>query len=554
MSALATVLTSLFYAATLLALLFFLHKVFWLIQYKKLQRGLVDEAERRLERDHQAVVGEWEIFTREAWEDALGGDGNVGDAADYLRQTEEGFTRLRDDLRSSRRSIEDLLGKALSQKASAPAGTQAVLSVRRLRAAEGGPSRVEMKLDFPAVTAPRPPDRSLYELKARSRYGLVRRALVFFSGAADVVYSSQHVALMSQNVHVPASVLVRRLSLVFLILSFVLVDIVFGVKRWLGGVYGEWLHPPPVAAHAGRAAQVLAAAPAPDFFSASLPSVLAFGTWMAAYGAIYLAVYFLIRRRYQVSVRRLRQMAEGEAETMHAIRAHHVAELVRWGRAYGQSLDTAVNIAVRHVETLIDHHTHRLRRRVASPALLGEAKAIADSLFLRLPESRGDLVDAATQQKHSLRHHIWPRPEEMEYQVRFAQYRAAWQGLEVALGELRRERPDPAQAHDLWRAAMTCATVFAPLVPEGAEGTLKQAYAQMVAECVSDTERDLASLDKRLVELGRTLGDQLESARALIESRVELANQSVAGEVAAMSAEIIRVREQARLEAMAFEI
>ena len=79
---------------------------------------------------------------------------------------------------------------------------------------------------------------------------------------------------------------------------------------------------------------------------------------------------------------------------------------------------------LRHAETLIDHHSHRLRRRVAGSALFDGAKAIADSLFLRLPESRGEVQDVATRQKHSFKHYLWPRADEMSYQVRFAEYRA----------------------------------------------------------------------------------------------------------------------------------
>jgi len=544
MEAVVDVVAWVFYAATLASLAFFLHKVLWLVQYKKIQRALIDASVTALDRESAAGIVAWGEFTRGCWKNALGGV-DVEDASDFASRVEESLERLRGDMKSTRLSLEDLLGNALTTRA--PDGKPTVLSLRRL-AGSDPEARIEVQIDLSFATGspPRPPDRSLYALKSRSRYGFFRRALVFFSGAADVVYSSHHVALMSQNVHVPTSVLVRRLSLVFLILAVVLVDIVFGVKRWLAGVIDGWLHEP--------AGSAIKAGAEGDFFSRHLGPILAFGLWMAAYGALYLVLYVLIRRRYQANVRRLKEMSEGEAAAMKAIYRRHLGDLVRWGRAYGRSLDGAVEITLRHAETLIDHDAHSLRRRLAHPALLVQAKTIADSLFLRLPESRGELQDTATLQRHSLRHYLWPRADEMGYQARFARYRAAWQHLEIAVSELRSEQPLPRKAHDLWQSAVTYATVFAPLVPAGAADALRQAYAQMVTECVAETEDDLAALDRRLSELTRSLTEQLASARALCVSKVALCNQAIQGAAAARTAEIIRVREQARLEAMAFEI
>src|SRR5262249_40257977 len=142
----------------------------------------------------------------------------------------------------------------------------------------------------------------------------------------------------------------------------------------------------------------------------------------------------------------------------------------------------------------------------------------------------------------------------MEYQVKLTQLRAAWQHLELAMTALRSERPDPREAHELWRSVVAYSSMFDTIVPKGTGESLKRAYRQMVIECVEQTDRDLDDLEKRLVELARSLNEQLASARPLVESKVELANQHIQGAMAAHSAEIIRVREQARLEAMAFEI
>src|SRR5262249_17829653 len=153
-----------------------------------------------------------------------------------------------------------------------------------------GEGRYEVKIDlrFPAVPLPRPPDKSLYELKVRSRYGVLRRALVFFSGVADVVYSSQHVARMSQNVHVSASTLVRRLGLVFLVLFFVFLDMVFQIRRHISAAIDASLDPPVHhAVHAG--AHAAAATPAAHHDPSMLSTVLGFGAWLAIYGSISLA-------------------------------------------------------------------------------------------------------------------------------------------------------------------------------------------------------------------------------------------------------------------------
>src|SRR5262249_37092075 len=157
--------------------------------------------------------------------------------------------------------------------------------------------------------------------------------------------------------------------------------------------------------------------------------------WMAMYGAIYISLYVLVRRRYQVNVRRLKDMLSAEETILRSIRDRHVRELVSWGREYGRSLDTSTAITMRHAETLLDNCAHRLRRRIAGPALLEGARTIGEALFSKLPESTGELQDAATTHRHSLGHYVWPKVEEMEYQGQLAQFRAAWQHIELAVSE-----------------------------------------------------------------------------------------------------------------------
>src|SRR6201999_1846586 len=116
------------------------------------------------------------------------------------------------------------------------------------------------------------------------------------------------------------------------------------------------------------------------------------------------------------------------------IRQKHIDELVTWARDFARGLDHSVEINLRHASTLVGHTATRAPRRVAAKALLDGARTIADALFTQLPESVGGLQDVATTREHSLQHWVWPRAEEMEYQVRLTQYRAAWQHLEVAVG------------------------------------------------------------------------------------------------------------------------
>jgi hypothetical protein len=539
------IVVQLFYAATLGALAFFVHKVLWLVQYKRLQGALVDSAVKKLRDDNLAVLEAWEAFATERWGEALG-QPDVKSPSNFIRRVEEWIHKLKGDMRTTRKSLETALANALAEGVGVD---EAVLSLRRL--GKGGPERNEVRLVVPEsdLASPKPPDPRLFELNVRSRYGLVRRALVFFSGAADVVYSSQHVALMSQNAHVPTGVLVRRLSLVFLVIACVLADMAFGLRSALTDFMNGLLFP---AAHAGYLAAKTAAEK--TFFEEHGGAILAFGVWMAGYGAIYIGLFLSVRRNYQVNKRRLAEMRASEKAILASLRDKQVRELVNWGKEYGRSLDGAVGITLRHAETLLDHCEGRLRRRIAGPELFEGARKVGEALFAKLPESTGSVQDAVTTHPHSFMHYVWPRLSEMGYQIQLAQYRAAWQHVEVAESDLRKEQPDPHRAHSLWRAIVTYATIFASILPAGTADELRAAYASMVEATIEATDKDLEELDRRLAELTQRLNEQLDSARPLIASRIELANQSITAASLSFAAEVIHVREQARLEAMAFEI
>ena len=97
-----------------------------------------------------------------------------------------------------------------------------------------------------------------------------------------------------------------------------------------------------------------------------------------------------------------------------------------------------------------------------------------------------------------------------------------------------------------------------PAMPEielwKASEELASAYPVMLAELVEQTERDLVALDTELAELAESLGKSFDNVQSLIDTRYDLARQAMGAELGELTAEILRVRERARLEAMAFEI
>lgn len=411
---------------------------------------------------------------------------------------------------------------------------------------DGSPSDVRLDVTFPRVRRPRPPPEDLYTLEVRSRYGFWRRALVFVLGAADVVYSSRHVARMSQNAEVPLGVIFRRLSLVVVILGAIVIDIAFSLRSRLIDWVGAALGPPPyLAGPLGSLGEAL---------DPHLATGIALGGWLAVYGAIYFGLFLYLRHRSQVFLRRLEGMRERRQEDLDAIYEHHVEELFGWASEYAKTLDDAIEIARRQARLLIGRSARRLRRRLASDELVEAGRTVAADLFARLPESSAGLQDVATREEHSIRHQLWPRVEEMGYQVSLARTRAAWRRVEAGLAELRAERPDPAAAHGLWRTLAVIARMFPEVVDEASRVELDVAYEASVAELVARTNRELTELDGRLDELATGLGEQLAVAGSLLETQIELAEQAMEAEVAELAAELLEVREGARLEAMAFEI
>ena len=153
--------TYLFYGATILALVFFIHKVLWLVAYKRIQSALVHDAVARLLQGNEATLAAWEELATRCWANALG-EAEIKNATTFLLRVDEGLDRLRADMKARPSSIEELLIKALSTKGSAAPTRATVLSIRRLTGRERDEClTVEMDLCFPAVALPRPPDKRL---------------------------------------------------------------------------------------------------------------------------------------------------------------------------------------------------------------------------------------------------------------------------------------------------------------------------------------------------------------------------------------------------------
>jgi hypothetical protein len=534
MQALGQLVTVAFYAVMVLALLYFLHKVLWFVQFRRLQMALVERALQRMSRTTDATLLKWDQRAGDSWSETSGAGPDSspeayisrveGELAKALAASEESLTPLRD------RIVDTVLAREVPER------ELVALEVHRLR---GEPMKVAIDAKIPAIVEPTPPSSAIFELEVRSRYGLKRRLLAFFLGAADVVYSANHVARMSQNVGLPLSVILRRSSLIVVILLAIAVDVSFGVRPWLVDkskeLLGSW-------AEGG------------GFFAEMLPAALGLTAWLAAYGVIYVGLFVYLFKRSLEHRDKLKQMQREFDETLAILKSEHRERLGTWAREYGGMLDEAARAVLRQAVMLYERSIDRVRRRLASPELLTHADRAARAFFVRLPESSQKLDDVATMRTHSLRHLVWPRQEEMEYQVRHAQYRAAFRHLDMVGNELRGPNPDAKKAQTLWRSLVAYARMFPEVLPEDFRTALKGAYDQSLEKVVENTERDLAELDRQLTELADGLRRTFLAAGPLIESRVELESESIHAELARYVSSVVRVREQARLEAMAFEI
>ena len=536
-----SVLAFAFYGVMFASLAYFLHRIAWLSRYRALSRRMVADALRALSEREAKSLGEFEQNADASWSAADAAKLVAKEPPDvYVRRIEANLEEVRELLTTSEHEATSSFVAAVS-KGEQPEKPLLLLRVPRL---EEKAEKIHLTFDFPK---PRPllaPAEGLYALELRSRYGLLPRALAFFLGAADVVYSTHHVARMGQSGHVPTGLILRRLSLVAVVLGAVLLDIALGARPWLIEVAATQL--------AGF--HVPAALPFASAIQGHLATLVGLGVWLAAYGALYFGLYLFLRRRSHAHLRQLTRMRAERLLQVEAMENARRQELATWATAYGATLDGHVHTSVLLAEMLTGRAIQRLRRRLAPEALLTLAERVAEALFTRLPESRHDLGGGEPSREPSLAHSLWPRADEMRQGVRVAQYREAFRQLSRAATKLRGELPDPTLARELWTATHRFATFFEAMLPDGTAKQLRAAYDATLSTLTKDTEADLADLDLRLSELAASLRQRLEVVPELVESRIELAQQAGDADVARLAAEVLRVREAARLEAMAFEI
>jgi len=547
MGSVVSIVSTIFAALSIGVLLFFIHKVIWLVRYKRLQHWLMGEAATTLQSNQEQTLPQWDEFAAAAWRTARGphDDQPTEGPAAYVHAVEAELGSAISACEARSVSLPELLTEVLQAGAQPQARARVVLELPapRVPQHDAQPQVAVIQLTAPALNPPPPPAASLFELDVRSRYGFFRRALVFFAGLADVVYSSAHLAKLSQYSHVPTATIFRRLSLVVLLVVGIILEVILGMRKKLEGLLDAYV------VHGRQWVEGL-----PAWLKDNMASILALVLWTAAVAFIYFSVYFIIRRRYQAHLKALEQLRVEQHHRLQAIYEKHHGDLLSWAADYGATLDAAIELTARHITMLGEHFCQRVRRRIAGDKLLERARQLSDALFAQLPEASGRLQDAVTTKKTSFRHALWPRREEMTDVVVQAQYRDAWQTIQLMLNELRLGQPDPEQVDAFWRQLVVYTLSFADALPADAIEQLRAAYLRVVEQTSEQTDRDLVQFRQSTAELVGHLNQQLAAATPLLEAQVELARQRMNADGAKFEAEVIRARERARLEAMAFEI
>ena len=501
MGFITTSLVYAFYGAVVVSLIYFVHKVFWFWRYWAIQDRLVRRALDDLERDAEQTLMGFNAAADASWS-TLCESASAPHPVAYVQGIEERLDLLVSRLFESHRSIREAFlramfpdqvghndwpGPDIAGARTEPAGEEP--TVENDASADAGhdngragvvhaltvprfnqpPISISLSLDLPRPSTPTRPPAELYELQIHSRYGFKQRLLAFFLGPVDVVYSARHVARMSQNVGIPTSVMLRRLSLVVLILGAVVIDLAFGLRARLIDMVTAWMSAHLHLAWTGAIG---------GFLEKELPVWTALLLWLAGYGVLYVALYLYLRSRSHRYIRRLRDLRVSAEENAAAVERHHLSELRVWAEEYGAGLDDAVLVTLHQAELLIEQTGHRARRRLASRELLSLLDRAAGELFKRLPESSRSLQDPANQHRHSWRHAIYPRAREMKYQARIAQYRAAWQAMHSAAHQLRGYRPDPELAEQTWRMLVSYARMLSAAIPSELRAELIAAHTR----------------------------------------------------------------------------
>jgi len=540
MAAAVDIISKIFAAVSIGALLFFSHKVVWLVRYKKLQQQLIAEAQEKLFRTQGQTLPSWDEFAAAAWRVARGPAraGRVKGPIAYVEAVEHELASVLEACDKRRVSLVRLLQNALADGES---GARTVLELPDRSSKR--PLVAAIQLAPSPVASPAALEPELFELDVKSRYGFFRRALVFFAGVADVVYSSSHIAKMSQHSHVSLGTILRRMSLVLLLVIGIVLEVALGMRKHLEAFLDER-----VVRGAAWVKQL------PSEVQPNVAAILALVGWTLAIAAIYFLTYMVIRRKHRANLAALERLRTQQSEQLQAIRDTHFAQLVEWAGDYGRTLDVAVELTTRHIAVLGEHFAQRVLRRMAGAPLLQQAERMGDALFLQLPESSSKLQTTVSTTKPSFRHALWPRAEEMGAAVAQAQYREAWQHIQLTLNDLRVSSPNPEQVAAFWRELVAFAASFDNVFDDKEFERLRAAYVTVIEQASDETERDLQAFRHAIAELIEHLNEQLAAATPLLEARIELCNQRIEADAAKLEAKVIRTRERARLEAMAFEI
>jgi len=526
------------------ALAYFLHKIMWFFRLRALQVSLVRAGMDRLKKLTGERVDDWSSHVKAVWARARETRPDDTPFTYVDRQLDElgaTYDRIRDGRTPVRSNFVERLGTLEGNQEEAPGRHQMVAFPRR----DGSVDEVSLLLDFEGVAPPEPPDSKIYSLERGSRYGLLRRLLVIAVGAVDVVYSSRHVARMTQNSAMPTGIIIRRLSLVAIILLVVALDVAFGARRKLIAAIDERF---------GHLLIVDASPTLSDFIAQYGATILGHAAWLSVYGLVYLSLYLVLRRQSDRYYRALKALQQSEEHTLGEIYDTHRDNLLSWAADFGDSLDDAADISVDQASMLIARAKRRMFRRLAPRELIDCAQSATRALFNELPESSDRLEDVANTRRHSWSHFFWPKAEELKYQVKISQYRTAWRDLDMLLQDITNDTPDVQSAQLLWSELVAYAGMFPDTIPADTVTRLREALGPMVQQMITESEAELEELDQRLGALTRALSGSMDTAVDLIANRIELTNQSIERDVREYTREVIQAREKARLEAIAFEI
>jgi hypothetical protein len=539
MSLLVDVFSTGFAVLSIAALAFFVHKVFWLWRYKRIEGHLLGKASERLEEAQRSGEKAWSSSNREWW-DELTDNREPGGAAQLAEQRGSRLRSIESAAKVREPTAHELLAKAAQgelEKGSVehkllvlPQDPQTTLVGR-------------LKLENVSLDAATAPAEGLFKLDAKSRYGIVRRALVFCAGIADVVYSSQHVSMMSRYTHVPISLIIKRLLLVIILVVGLASQVLFGAREGLQHLLETSFKQP-----LDSVASTLSMEPE------SAAAAIAFVIISGGVTLVYFTFYLYLRFRSQRQLGKLDKLREELPQRLEEIRQAAQGQLHEWATDYGRTLDFAADLAVRRVHAICEDQMQRLRERVTAGALRVQAEALSNALLQALPETSGKLHDALSLEKHSTWHFFWPRADEMGAAISQAQYRSAWQDIELTLGELAQARVEPYVAETLWRKLLTYVRGFPAIFAEDAESKLLDAYRVWAKQIWDGAQSDVGELETELSEAMGYLNHEFDTALPLLNARVTACNELMRASSSKLQAEALSAREKARLEAMAFEI